>query len=197
MGVMELLERFVVAVEVIAASKENKKTEIVNATFAGEPEKAAPEKAVPEKEPEQAPPATVEQQAKKDSDTLNRELIKKELRERGIEFKPAALTTTLAKLLEGARKVGVGPVDKTTAITGPAKGNAAFDSTKAPSEAPAVTKDQVREALANLSGKKGLDEAMDVLKVQGKATKLSEVDPSRYMLILDTCRVRMGVAANA
>lgn len=185
MGVMELLERFVVAVEVIAASKENKKTEIVNATFAGEPKN------------EQAPPETVEQQAKKDSDTLNRELIKKELRERGIDFKPGALTTTLAKLLEGARKVGVGPVDKTTAITGPAKGNAAFDSTKAPSEAPAVTKDQVREALANLSGKKGLDEAMDVLKVQGKATKLSEVDPSRYMLILDTCRVRMGVAANA
>lgn len=197
MGVMELLERFVVAVEVIAeASKidgrlsvryvtKTEKPEIVNAAFAGEPKN------------EQAPPETVEQQAKKDSETLNRELIKKELRERGIDFKPGALTTTLAKLLEGARKVGVGPVDKTTAITGPAKGNAAFDSTKAPSEAPAVTKDQVREALANLSGKKGLGEAMDVLKVQGKATKLSEVDPSRYMLILDTCRVRMGVAANA
>lgn len=188
MGVMELLERFVVAVEVIAeASKidgrlsvryvtKTEKPEIVNAAFAGEPKN------------EQAPPETVEQQAKKDSDTLNRELIKKELRERGIEFKPAALTTTLAKLLEGAKKVGVEPV---SAEEPPAA------VPQADAKSPAATKDQVREALANLSGKKGLDEAMDVLKVQGKATKLSEVDPSRYMLILDTCRVRMGVAANA
>lgn len=184
MGLMELLERFVVAVEVIAASKQEKKVEIVAATFAGEPNA----KPAPEKAPEQAPPATVEQQAKKDSEALNRELIKKELRERGIDFKPAALTTTLVKLLEGAKKVGVGPVatEGTPEVVPPAD-----------AKAPAATKDQAREALAKLSGSKGLDEAMEVLKVQGLATKLSEVDPSRYMLIVDTCRVRAGVAANA
>ena len=212
MKLMELLERFVVAVEFgvgalqsIAKSMERDATvnmldkTAVSLAFIGTGEKC----------PETATEGLVADTKTTAGAALGREAIKKELTARGITFKTGAKTDTLQKLLDGANKVGLGKVDEPgnpfAETAAPAAEASPFDekpaegsgSSSAPiGGTPTATKEQARDHLVALSGLKGKDEALSVLKTLGKADKMSDVDPSRYGLIVDACKVR-GVVINA
>lgn len=201
MKLMELLERFVVATEKIAEAMQRQEICGNNgaASIANVPGTAT-EKGFNDI---LIPPVADTFHATLGPVALNREDIKKELTARSIPFKTGAKTETLQKLLESVGKVGAGKEEEQP-------GNP-FVETKVPAGeasstsiggAPIATKEQARDYLVALSAMKGpdgkgrKDEALSVLKVQGKAEKLSDVDPSRYGLIVDTCKVR-GVTINA
>lgn len=208
MKVMELFERFVVAVEKIAESMQ--RDTITGTQHPAERMTATGVLAANE----QYFGATVTGVAGLVADAkvvneaaktvLDREAIKKELTARGITFKTGAKTETLQKLLEGANKVDE-PGNPFAETAAPAAEASPFDekpaegsgSSSAPiGGTPTATKEQARDHLVALSGLKGKDEALSVLKTLGKADKMSDVDPSRYGLIVDACKVR-GVVINA
>lgn len=210
MKVMELLERFVVAVEKIAESMQPQTLGVQHPTgrITASEIATANDKyfgAAAIGEPAAAPKTATEVQPV----ALDREAIKKELTARGITFKTGAKTETLQKLLDGANKVGLGKVDEPgnpfAETAAPAAEAGPFDEKPAEGSGPAstsiggtptATKEQARDHLVALSGLKGKDEALSVLKTLGKADKMSDVDPSRYGLIVDACKVR-GVVINA
>lgn len=97
--------------------------------------------------------------AEADAAYNERESVKAELREKGIKFKETAKTETLKKLLE----------------TPPAETPARF------------TKDDVRQALVNLSANKGKDAALNVLRTVGGAEKLSDVKDDKFKAIVEAC----------
>lgn len=96
--------------------------------------------------------------AEADAAYNEREAVKAELREKGIKFKETAKTETLKKLLET-----------------PAQTSASY------------TKDDVRDALVNLSASKGKDAALDILRKLGGADKLSDVKESTFKAIVEAC----------
>ena len=213
MKVMELVERFVVAVEKIAESMQ--RDTITGTQHPAERMTATGVLAANE----QYFGATVTGVAGLVADAkvvneaaktvLDREAIKKELTARGITFKTGAKTDTLQKLLDGANKVGLGKVDEPgnpfAETAAPAAEAGPFDEKPAEGSGsastsiggtPTATKEQARDHLVALSGLKGKDEALSVLKTLGKADKMSDVDPTRYGLIVDACKVR-GRVINA
>lgn len=198
MKVVELFERFVVAVEKIAESMQRD-------TITGTQHPA--ERMTATGVAGLVADAKVVNEAAKT--VLDREAIKKELTARGITFKTGAKTDTLQKLLDGANKVGLGKVDEPgnpfAETAAPAAEAGPFDEKPAEGSGsastsiggtPTATKEQARDHLVALSGLKGKDEALSVLKTLGKADKMSDVDPTRYGLIVDACKVR-GVVINA
>ena len=123
-----------------------------------------------EQENAQAEQEKVEVQAEKDAKALEREMIKKELRDLGVTFNPSAQTASLRKLLDAAKNPGpTMPVGAGTPVLN-------------------VTIEQVRSALVELSGLHGRDAGLQILKREGLAERLSDVAPSRYAFILDACR---------
>jgi len=168
-----LCERFVVAVEGISGAMKaggRPESEIVDATF-GQPQETA-------KKPDMT--------GAKEAEALKRELLKTELRAKGIKFNASSKTETLQKLLDAAADLP--PVD----APAPEKPR---DTTAAPATpAIEVTKDQVREALVALSAIRGKDVGLHILKTEGNATKLAEVAPERYGHILDACRREEALA---
>lgn len=168
---MELVRRFVVAVEQIA---ENGRPLIVDGYHC-------------------TPPTATEQpeaaQADRDADKLKREFLKKELRERGIKFKEAALTKTLENLLEVAKKSGIGPVEEP-------KQEDPVPVQEATPAIKAYSKDDVKAAMISMAQEKGKDAALKVLRDVGKSEKLSDVDPSLYGALVKACGNGSGVSAN-
>lgn len=160
-----LLERFVVAVEKIAELK-TVTPDTIPAKFTGD--------AVPASFPVSTAPETVKSQADQDAKPLERELIKKELRDLGVAFSASAKTESLKKLLDGARQSKPAPDQ---------------DAGRTPGPTPVITatRDQARDALIAVSAKFGKDTGLEILRKEGMADKLSEVDPGRYAFIVDAC----------
>lgn len=210
--IMELIERFVVAVEKIAVAQQQ------YCSMAAGKKDCCPSPA-PEKTTDQihaeigkcldaamgASGMSAEDLAKSDSAKLTREMIKKELIAKGITFAPTARTETLQKLLEGANKVGIpdvkdekpekDPFSEPPKTVEPEPDPFATETQTAP--APAATKDEARDALVALSGLKGKDVALKVLKEKGKAEKLSDVAAECYGAIVAECNTLKGANANA
>lgn len=184
---MELLERFVVAVEKIAEQGCCTPQRSVGA--------ATPTVTIPVKiqgEMVDMPSAGngTPPQAVEDVEKLKRELIKKELREKGIKFNGSLKTETLQKLLDAANQPQAKPTETVVATADMGKPAAASTTSIAEDKQTNYTIEKVREALVKVSAAKGKDEALGLLKTLGKAEKLSDVDPARYMLIIDACKVR-------
>ena len=167
-----LFERLVVAIEKVAETKACGGCDTVVAQFQqGDP--------VPPGLPLQQ--ETANSQADRDAKALKRETIKSELRALGITFNASAKTESLEKILEANRGKKQGPAfvsgtDDTP--TAEPTGNLVVTATK----------DQAREALVALSATFGKDVGLEILRTEGKAEKLVDVDPSRYAFIVDACR---------
>lgn len=190
---MELLERFVVAVETIAGSGCCTSGGNVPVRIQGETVSMpmGPGVVISEKEALQAGCATSpSNQAVTDAAKLKREMIKKELREKGIAFNASAKTETLEKLLAS---VPAGQKPEAPKRGEQKEQEVSTNAQQPPTPPTSYTREQIRDALVKVSAAKGKDEALGIMKTLGKAEKLSDVDPSKFMLIMDACRVR-GVA---
>jgi hypothetical protein len=208
---MDLLERFVVAVEKIAEAGCCASSSTIPVRIQGRTVNMpmGPGVVASEKEALQAGcsvaqtesgPAPQNDQAAVDAGKLKREMIKKELREKGIPFNASAKTETLEKLLAAipaARPCSTTSADPISS-TESAGQSVATSAATMPTNGGQVsyTKEQVRDALVKVSAAKGKDEALGILKTLGKAETLSKVDASRYQVIIDACKVR-GVSVNA
>lgn len=228
---MDLLERFVVAVEKIADTGCCASGSTIPVRIQGRTVNMpmGPGVVASEKEALQAGcsvaqtesgPAPQNDQAAVDAGKLKREMIKKELREKGITFNASAKTETLHKILEDSKGIAAASkvVDCKHLNTEESHiGHDEWewrckdcgaedvftkkeilpdkDEPKAPGPT-SYTKEQVRDALVKVSAAKGKDEALGILKTLGKAETLSKVDASRYQVIIDACKVR-GVSVNA
>lgn len=176
----ELAERFVVAVEKIAG-----------AVIVIESGKTSDE--TPVSGPGYAPPETVEHPGILDTGAVvDREAIKRQLRERGIKFKDAARTESLQKLLENARGEAIEKLreeDRAERLKMTEQEIAASlpGESLLPVGMAAPSKDQVRDALVGLSAAKGKDKALNVLKTVGKAEKLSDVAENLYAAVIMAC----------
>lgn len=132
---------------------------------------------------------------------MSREEIKEALRAKGVLFKEAARTETLQKQLEDTTKgnhVAEREILRSIGMTPPSAGGStpttgtatASMDTSASTEGgtPVVTIDQVREAVIALSAAKGRDVALAIMTREGKAAKISEIDPSLYTKVLEACK---------
>lgn len=187
---MELLERFVVAVEKIAEQGCCTPQRSVDADT---PTVTIPVKIQGEMVDMPSAGNGTAPQAVEDAEKLKRELIKKELREKGVKFNGSLKTETLQKLLDAANQPQANqpqakPAETVTADTG--KTAATSTAPAAENQQTTYTIEKVREALVKVSAAKGKDEALSLLTTLGQAKKLSDVDPTRYMLIIDACKVR-------
>ena len=182
-----LLERLVVAIERIAARDHAvvrglladanevlkdtpvKEGHLPTGKAQGPEPPAEQETAEQETAEAQAEQEKVESLAEKDAKALEREMIKKELRDLGVTFNPSAQTASLRKLLEQTKNPPTMPVGAGAPVLN-------------------VTIEQVRSALVELSGLHGRDAGLQILRREGLAERLSDVAPSRYAFILDACR---------
>lgn len=113
----------------------------------------------------------VAEMAEADAAQKEREFLKFELRRKGIKFKDSARTETLKKLLDSA----VLP-EKEVVVE-----DHIADAGKM------ISKDDVRNALVQLSAGKGKDAALTILKSIGGADKLGDVPEDKYAAIVEAC----------
>lgn len=115
------------------------------------------------------------------STAIDREDIKKKLHDRGIQFKASARTESLQKLLADA----IAKEGKAGQEEDP------FGEKSQPQQEAAAekvyTKDEARDALVSLSGLKGKDAALTILRQHGKSETLSGVDASYYKAVVEAC----------
>lgn len=110
------------------------------------------------------------------AEMAKREEIKKELRALGIKFKEAARTETLEKQLVAAKADPALSAVKTEPAPQPETAQTE------------ISKEQLRDALVELSTTKGKDAALKILREAGKAEKLSEVKPENFSALLKACK---------
>jgi hypothetical protein len=188
---MALVERFVVAVERIAAAMESRAASIATAAevleehreavaavqgpegpVADEPEDFSvavePEELQKAAEPEDFPVATGP--AANGQDLVDRERVKKELEALGVEVPPRTRVSTMLKMMEDAR----------------AKGSNAPDREDAPEDmAPEKMCDRIREGLKAVALRHGRDAAIELLANSGEgACNISSLDPGHYWRVL-------------
>lgn len=165
-SIMDLLERFVVAHEVLAAAAKRVADDISEDAPKCKGATAAEAEAAKVAEVEELTRPTVT--GKSDAE-IEREAMMDYMTKHGIKFKASARTETLAKLIAeyDAKLPDNQPVAKQEAAT--------------------ATKDMARDALVTLASKKGKTAALGILKGVGKNEKLSDVDPSLYGAIVAAC----------
>lgn len=202
-----MLERFVKAVESIAASLETMANTKVGCCDKVAPSQRGDSPEMIRKAEEFAKhgytrgadpaPAAMEEPPESIFQTvveMEREDIKKMLVEKDVEFKPAARTETLQKLLVDVLEKEAAPEETPDDVFGdepPAPSEPEEDvfATEAPAgeeEAP-PTIDDVREALTALAAAKSKEVAMTVLHTYGDAERLSQVPPGQYKRLIDEC----------
>lgn len=164
---MELLERGVVALEMIAQKDGGCKCPPAVASAPEDVNVYEPDVYYPENErPE------VAEQAEADAAHLEREFLKSELRKKGVKFKESARTETLKKLLETTlmpNRVEEAPAEVIDPVT------------------TEYTDTDVRAALTNLAAAKGKDVALNVLKSVGGAMAMKDVPADKYAAIVEAC----------
>ncbi len=136
-------------------------------------------------------------------DPRTREQIKSALHAKGVKFKDAARTETLREMLHAAESVNreVSPLNSApgvNVVTENVFAGVSPSSATPPVLQPLVyppevtTKDMVRDGLIQLSGAKGKDVALLVLKEVGKADKLGDVKEELYAALVKACREKGG-----
>jgi hypothetical protein len=170
---MELLERFVVAVERIAGAMESRAVSIAAAAEVLEEHREAVNLVVEPTEPEEFPVAAGP--AANGQDLVDREKIKKELDALGVKYAFKTRTGTLLQLLEDARAKGSSIPDRQEAPP-------AEDPTPM---APEDALNQIREGLKQLAIRQGRDAAMEILETHGGGAKnVSGIAPEFYVPLL-------------
>lgn len=201
-----MLERFVKAVERIATSLETMANttaeplnEVVSLTQQGDSpeiiqksEEFAKHGYACETNPAPAateePPESIFQTVIK----MDREDIKKKLVEKKVEFKPAARTETLQKLLVDVLEKEAAPEETPDDVFGdeppaaPEPEEDVFGAEPVVTE-PTPTIDDVREALTALAAAKSKEVAMTILHTYGDAERLSQVPPGQYKRLINKC----------
>jgi hypothetical protein len=172
---MELIERFVVAVERIAGAMESRAVSIAVAAEVLEEHREAVNLVEEPTETEDFPVAAGP--AANGQELVDREKIKKELDALGVEYGPKTRTGTLLQLLEAARaldqQVAPPEEDPTVGETG---------TWVAPEDA----LNQIREGLKQLAYQEGRDAAMEILETHGGGAKnVSGVAPEFYGPLLN------------
>lgn len=200
MGLLKLFERFVVAVEAIAAALARQ--EITGSS--GIEDAQFTDKGVSTTEKEELvkqrlgnvevklpPDTSVGAQAGADSAKIRREFLKKELQAKGVKFTASAKTETLEKLYAEATKTPAAPANpfETELPPGPNGPADPFETGAAPAQE-TFTKDQVKAYLIALSNLKGQAEALHVLNTIGGATTVTELAAERYVTVVNACQVR-------
>jgi hypothetical protein len=141
----------------------------------------------------------VEGEAAKQAVVLGREEIKKKLNALKIQYKVAARTETLAKLLEDAIMEGVAE-DLTEArattlqkVHEKVFNNVEIPAAPVPSAMPSVvTKDMIRTALIELSEKKGKELPLRLIKDVGMAKNLTDTDGRYYVPLYNAVKEAMN-----
>lgn len=175
------LERIAVALEAMVAGRN-----LVIWPAEGAPGTEAKEK------PVEGPRALSEPPTADAGDARSREEIKSALHAKGVKFKDAARTETLREMLHAVENVAMPEpcASMTAGLGGPAAQPPKLETALQPLVYPpeVTTKEMVRDNLIQLSGAKGKDVALGVLKEVGKADKLGDVKEELYADLVKACR---------
>ena len=157
---MEMLERFVVAVEKIAIAMESRAESIAAAANVLEEHREAMAPSNPDVRSETTP---------------DREEIKKQLDALGIAYAPKTRTENLMQMLVEAQKVNPVPAEPVPAEPVPAEPMSTEEAHK-----------QIREGLKRVAVQHGSDKAREMLRTHaGGAENVSAVQPEFYRPLID------------